>query len=193
MLRGEIARTNNRIARRRVLREGGRLQQTIILDGGALQSVASETVYGATQAEIEELVSGAATGLHYHTSERGRQNSYVFGFGGDVGQRRSYDTRPADMAFTLAVPYASSVVRLTLAVEQGSIGGDTTIQVYRHGVAIPGCSLTLPEATGKVCVQFAMGLYSFNYCDTLTVGAIAEDENMILARDGQVVLVLQAV
>jgi len=193
MLRSEIARTNNRIARRRILREGGRLQQTLIIDGGAIDAGANETVYGATQAEIEELVSGASTDLHYHTSAQGRQSSYVFGFGGDVGQRRSYDTRPADLAFSLAVPYASSVVRLTLAVECVAIGGGTTIQVYRNGIAVAGCYLTLPEATSTICVQFAMGLYNFDYCDTLTVGAIAEDADMTLARDGQAVLVLQAV
>lgn len=191
MLRSEIARTNNRIARRRILREGGRLQQTLILDGGAVQSVASETVYGATQAEIEELVSGAATGLHYHTSARGRQNSYVFGFGGDVGQHISY-AGGVDYALTIAVPYASCVVRMTIAVEQVSVGGDTVVQVYREGIAVTGCYLTLPEGIGEICVQFAMGLFNFAYCDTLTVGAIGMDADMVLARDGQAVLVLQA-
>jgi len=175
-----------------MLREGGRLQSAIIVDGGAIESAATETVYGATQAQIEELVGNGPTDLHYHTSVRGRQNTYMFQFGGDIGRYISYGG-DADYALDLAVPYASSVVRLTMAVETVSVGGSTVIQVYRDDVAIAGCQVTLPEGTSEICTHFAMGLYNFSYCDRLTVGAWITEAGMTLATDGQAVLVLQAV
>ncbi len=187
MLQLEKIRVQRRRAGKRIRRSGDRVRGELLMDGGSMSALSTEEVYGMTQAQAEELVSGQSTALHYHSDATGQRPMLDFIFGGEVGQEVSY-RQFADLSFGVAMPRAGRIRSITAAVDTPSAGGYTDFQIYRNGTYIPSCYVRLPAGDEKECLTFLSSGYPFSECDIINVAALAVTPGMTKARDGVVVV-----
>ena len=159
----------------------------LLMDGGSMVALGTEPVYGMTQAEAEDLVSGQDTALHYHNDSKGQRPLLDFVFGGEVGQEVSYRDY-ADLNYGEAMPRAGRIRSITVYVDRAASGGYTDFQVYRNGTHIPSCYVRLPDGDKKMCLTFLSSGYPFAACDIINVAAIADTPGMAKARDGTVLV-----
>jgi hypothetical protein len=199
MLALEKVRLNKRIAKKRIRKAGGdRLTGKLLIAGsGELESATStELVYGMTQPQAEELVSGAFTSLHKHALASGQRPLLQFAMGGQLGVWMSYTDFTAYLNFGAAVVRDGSITALTVSVDYPASGGETYFRVFRKTQCTPpiawtpidGCQVILPDGECKVCAEFPRGRFPLVDCDEIAVGAGADTPGMVLARDGTVIV-----